>query len=114
MRTTTRLWAALAVAVEDGRDQSEVAVSHGVSWPTVQRAVVIHAAPVVLVPDAGMDVKVWPHRRRFVADLTRRGVPVLVSARTCRRCTCAGSRRSARRSATVAEPSSGRTRDLCV
>jgi ADP-heptose:LPS heptosyltransferase len=35
-------------------------------------------APVVLVPDAGMDVKVWPHRRRFVADLTRRGVPVLV------------------------------------
>lgn len=71
-------------------------------------------APVVLVPDAGMDVKVWPHRRRFVADLTRRGVPVLVSARTCRRCTCAGSRRSARRSATVAEPSSGRTRDLRV
>jgi hypothetical protein len=40
MRTTTRLRTALAVAVEDGRDQSEAAASHGVSWPTVQRAVV--------------------------------------------------------------------------
>jgi transposase len=40
MRTTTRLRSALAVAVEDGRDQSEVAAAHGVSWPTVQRAVV--------------------------------------------------------------------------
>ena len=37
MRTTTRLRAALAVAVEDGRDQSEVAAAHQVSWPTVQR-----------------------------------------------------------------------------
>ncbi len=36
------------------------------------------AAPVVVVPDAGMAVKWWPHRRRFVADLVRRGVPVLV------------------------------------
>jgi hypothetical protein len=36
MRTTTRLRAALAVAVEDGRDQSEVAAAYGVSWPTVQ------------------------------------------------------------------------------
>jgi transposase len=35
MRTTTRLRAALAVAVEDGRDPSEVAAAHGVSWPTV-------------------------------------------------------------------------------
>ena len=43
MRTTTRLRAALAVAVEDGRDQSEVAAAHGVSWPTVQRAVVARA-----------------------------------------------------------------------
>jgi hypothetical protein len=42
MRTTTRLRAALAVAVEDGRDQSEVAAAHGVSWPTVQRGVVEH------------------------------------------------------------------------
>ena len=40
MRTTTRLRGALAVAVEDGRDQSEVAAAHRVSWPTVQRAVV--------------------------------------------------------------------------
>jgi transposase len=31
MRTTTPLRAALAVAVEDGRDQSEVAAAHGVS-----------------------------------------------------------------------------------
>ncbi len=30
MRTTTRLRSALAVAVEDGRDQSEVAAAHGV------------------------------------------------------------------------------------
>jgi transposase len=35
MRTTTRLRTALAVAVEDGRDQSEVAAAHEVSWPTV-------------------------------------------------------------------------------
>ncbi len=41
-RTTTRLRAALAVAVEDGRDQSEVAATYGVSWPTVQRAVIAH------------------------------------------------------------------------
>ena len=44
MRTTTRLRAALAMAVEDGRDQSEVAAAHLVSWPTVQRAVVAHGA----------------------------------------------------------------------
>jgi Glycosyltransferase family 9 (heptosyltransferase) len=36
------------------------------------------AAPVVVVPDAGMAVKVWPHGRRFAADLAGRGVPVLV------------------------------------
>jgi len=35
-------------------------------------------APVVAVPDAGMAVKVWPHRRRFVTELRRRSVPVLV------------------------------------
>jgi transposase len=51
MRTTTRLRAALAVAVEDGRDQSEVAAAHGVSWPTVQRAVVVHAAVEFLEPE---------------------------------------------------------------
>ncbi len=35
-------------------------------------------APVVVVPDAGMAVKVWPHRPRFAADMAHRGVPVLV------------------------------------
>jgi transposase len=59
MRTTTRLRAALAVAVEDGRDQSEVAAAHGVSWPTVQRAVVVHGAVELVEPDPtpvlGMD-----------------------------------------------------------
>jgi len=59
MRTTTRLRGALAVAVEDGRDQSEVAAAHGVSWPTVQRAVVVHAAGELVEPEPttvlGMD-----------------------------------------------------------
>ncbi|HEY0812643.1 MAG TPA: glycosyltransferase family 9 protein [Pseudonocardia sp.] len=36
------------------------------------------AAPVVVVPDAGMAVKVWPHRRGFAADMACRGIPVLV------------------------------------
>jgi len=44
MRTTTRQRTALAVAVEDGRDQSEVAAPHQVPWPTVQRAVTVHGA----------------------------------------------------------------------
>jgi transposase len=44
MRTTTRLRTALAMAVEDGRDQAEVAAAHAVSWPTVQRAVVARGA----------------------------------------------------------------------
>jgi transposase len=43
MRTTTRLRARLARAVEDGRNQAEVAGSFGVSWPTVARAVLAHA-----------------------------------------------------------------------
>jgi transposase len=59
MRTTTRLRAALAVAVEDGRDQSEVAAAHGVSWPTVARAVVVHAVAELVEPEPtrvlGMD-----------------------------------------------------------
>ena len=59
MRTTTRLRAALAVAVEDGRDQSEVAAAHGVSWPTVQRAVVACGAVELIEPEPvavlGMD-----------------------------------------------------------
>ena len=59
VRTTTKLRTALAVAVEDGRDQSEVAVAHGVSWPTVQRAVVVHGAVELVEPEPvrvlGMD-----------------------------------------------------------
>ena len=59
MRTTTRLRTALAVAVEDGRDQSEVAAAHEVSWPTVQRAVVVHGAVELVEPEPvrvlGMD-----------------------------------------------------------
>ena len=51
MRTTTRLRAALAVAVEDGRDQVEVAASFGVSWPTVQRAVVAHGVAELVEPE---------------------------------------------------------------
>jgi transposase len=42
-RTTTRLRTRLATAVEDGRCQAEVAATFGVSWPTVQRAVIAHA-----------------------------------------------------------------------
>jgi transposase len=59
MRTTTRLRAALAVAVEDGRDQSEVAAAHQVSWPTVQRAVIARGAVELVEPEPvrvlGMD-----------------------------------------------------------
>ena len=58
MRTTTRLRTALAVAVENGRDQAEVAAAHGVSWPTVQRAVVVHGA-VELVEPAPVTVLAW-------------------------------------------------------
>ncbi len=59
MRSTTRLRTALAVAVEDGRDQSEVAAAYRVSWPTVQRAVVAHGAVELVEPEPvrvlGMD-----------------------------------------------------------
>jgi transposase len=59
MRTTTRLRLAVARAVEDGRDQAEVAAAHGVSWPTVQRAVVVHGAVELVEPEPvtvlGMD-----------------------------------------------------------
>jgi transposase len=59
MRTTTRLRAALTAAVEDGRDQAEVATAHRVSWPTVQRAVVTHGAVELVEPEPvrvlGMD-----------------------------------------------------------
>lgn len=43
-RITRRLCRAVAAAVEDGRCVDEVARSHRVSWPTVQRAVDAHAA----------------------------------------------------------------------
>lgn len=43
-RTTSRLRAACADAVADGRNVQEVARSHRVSWPTVQRAVDERAA----------------------------------------------------------------------
>jgi transposase len=56
MRTTTRLRTALAVAVEDGRYQSEIAASHGVSWPTVQRATVAHGLVELVEPEP---VGVW-------------------------------------------------------
>jgi hypothetical protein len=59
MRTTTRLRMALAVAVEDGRDQDEVARAHRVSWPTVQRAVVLRGTVEIAEPEPtavlGMD-----------------------------------------------------------
>jgi transposase len=59
MRTTTRLRAALAVAVEDGRDQCEVAATYRVSWPTVRRAVVARGVVELIEPQPvrvlGMD-----------------------------------------------------------
>jgi len=71
MRTRTRLRAALAVAVEDGRDQSEVAATHGVSWPTVQRAVVargaVELAEPVPTPVLGLDETRFG-RPRWLAD----------------------------------------------
>lgn len=41
-RTTARLRTAVAEAVEDGRDQDEVATSFGVSWPTVTRVLIAY------------------------------------------------------------------------
>lgn len=59
MRTTTRLRVALATAVENGRDQAEVAAAHRVSWPTVQRAVVARGTVELVEPEPirvlGMD-----------------------------------------------------------
>lgn len=51
MPTTCRLRVALAEAVEVGRAQSEVAAAHGVSWPTVQRALVTHARRELTEPE---------------------------------------------------------------
>lgn len=59
MRTMTRLRETLARAVKDGRDQSEVAIAHDVSWPTVQQTVVVHAVAELVEPEPmtvlGMD-----------------------------------------------------------
>ncbi len=59
MRTTTRLRECLARSVEDGRDQAEVAAAYGVSWPTVQRALVDYAQRELAEPEPttvlGMD-----------------------------------------------------------
>lgn len=51
MRTTSRLRTATAKAVEDGRDQAEVACWFGVSWPTVQRALIAYAQGELGEPD---------------------------------------------------------------
>ena len=76
MRTTTRLRVALALAVEDGRDQAEVAAAHRVSWPTVQRAVVVHAAIELVEPQPttvlGMDETRFG-RPRWLPDGTHDG-----------------------------------------
>ena len=59
MRTTTRLREAIAGGVEAGRAVDEVASSHGVSWPTAQRAVAAYAARELGEPEPtpllGMD-----------------------------------------------------------
>src|SRR5690349_13843002 len=63
-----RLLADLVDGAAAGRLNGRTAGSPDVRLPT---------APVVLVPDAGMAVKRWPHQDKLVAALTRRGVPVL-------------------------------------
>jgi transposase len=59
IRTTTRLREAIAQGVEAGRAVDEVATSHGVSWPTAQRAVAAYAARELGEPEPtpllGMD-----------------------------------------------------------
>src|SRR5829696_8587375 len=100
MRTTTRLRAALAVAVEDGRDQSEVAAAHRVSWPTVQRAVVARGAVELVEPEPtsvlGMDETRFGRPRwlpdghhddgRFSGGAPIRGRPVSSSSPGTRWC----------------------------
>jgi transposase len=66
MRTTGRLRTAAAHAVADNRSVSEVAASHGVSWPTVQRAVDAHVDVVLVEPEPTPILGV---------DETRRGKP---------------------------------------
>lgn len=50
-RTTGRLRRAVAVAVTAGRSVAEVAAAHGLSWPSVQRAVDAHAELVLGEPE---------------------------------------------------------------
>lgn len=66
MRTTGRLRSAAAHAVADNRSVAEVAASHGVSWPTVQRAVDAHTDVVLTEPEPTAVIGV---------DETRRGKP---------------------------------------
>ena len=66
MRTTGRLRSAAAHAVTDNRSVAEVAASHGLSWPTVQRAVDAHVDVVVAEPQPTPILGV---------DETRRGKP---------------------------------------
>ena len=76
MRTTMRLRAALAVAVEDGRDQSEVAAAHQVSWPTVQRAVEVHALVELALVELALVELAEPEPVRVLGmDETRFGRP---------------------------------------
>jgi hypothetical protein len=74
MRTTCRLRVALAEAVGDGHAQSEVAATHGVSWPTVARALVAHARSELAEPEPttvlGMD-EVRFGRVRWLPDGVR-------------------------------------------
>ena len=51
VRTTGRLRRAVAGAVTAGRSVAEVAAAHGVSWPSVQRAVDAHAELVLGEPE---------------------------------------------------------------
>jgi transposase len=50
-RTTGRMRQAAARAVTAGRSVAEVAAAHGISWPTVQRAVDAHAREVLREPE---------------------------------------------------------------
>lgn len=72
-RTTTRLRDGLAQAVEDGRDQDEVARSFGVSWPTVAFDRVVRRAAGRLR---------WPARTR--PPLSVRCLPLVAAAYVCR------------------------------
>lgn len=65
-RTTTRLRTQIGVAIGDARSVTEVAASHGVSWPTAHRAFVAHADGLLGEPQPV---------RVLGIDETRRGRP---------------------------------------